>query len=253
MKSSISDNNEYPNFCKLAYENDVVFNNFKNNNVYMEILEHVSFEDGLKYIKEIKLNKSSLFNNICKFKTNDSIGNPVKYKFEEPYGEMSPTTIRYIKILYDLCENFENLDNKNIVEIGAGYGGQCKIISDIFNYKTYTIFDLKEVSLLIGKYLNKMNVNHYIADFNNIKDTNYDLCISNYAFTECSKDIQNIYIDKVIKTSKHGYMICNFISHIFNLNSYSKNELISELGKYHTLKVIEEKPITYNNNITIMW
>ena len=48
-------------------------------------------------------------------------------------------------------------------------------------------------------------------------------------------------------------MTCNFTSHYYNIVSYSKKELILELSKYHKIKVIEELPITFADNIVITW
>ena len=253
-RSSITDDGIYPDFCLLASKYNSVFNNFRNNDIYINVLEHVSFEDAKKCIKEIKNKKLSLLQYLDKFKENDTVGNPNKYSFEKPFDVMAPTTIRYIKILHDLYELFGDLNDKNIVEIGAGCGGQCKVISDAFKFNKYNLVDLKEVNLLIYKYLKTFNIDNFeVIDFDKLYDIKSDLVISNYAFSECSKEIQDIYLDKLLKNAKHGYMICNFISQRFNLRSYDKNELISKLNKYHKINVIEEVPITFANNILITW
>lgn len=251
---SLADNNVYPNFCLLASQCDSIFNEFKNNDIYTKVLEHVNHYDGEKYITEIKSKNFSLLEHLDKFKENDILGNPDKYCFEQPFNVMSPTTIRYIKVLYDLYELCGDLTDKDIVEIGAGYGGQCKIINSAFKFKQYNILDLREVNPLISKYLTKLNITNFnIIDFNNFNKFNTYLAISNYAFSECSKDIQEVYINKVLKNAEHGYMTCNFTTHLYNITSYSKKELILELSKYHKIRVKEEIPNTFANNIVITW
>ena len=39
-------------------------------------------------------------------------------------GNIFPITIRYIKVLCDLIEDFGSLDNYSIIEVDAGHGGQ---------------------------------------------------------------------------------------------------------------------------------
>lgn len=252
----------YREICKKAAEDNSVFLTFKSNPAYNAILEHVSFEQGLLYINEINNKKEKFEDKIGYFKLNDSIGTPKKNKFEEPFGEISPTTIRYIKVLCDIFELFGSLKSKSIIEIGAGYGGQCKILFDAFELSKYFIIDLTEANLLISKFLDSSRVQKYkciSADnsediINSSKDKDFDLLISNYAFSECSRKMQDLYIDNIISRAKNGYMICNFISNQLGIDSYKKDELIKRLesvGK--KVKELDEKPLTFNGNRLLIW
>jgi putative sugar O-methyltransferase len=215
-------------------------------------LEHVNIDEGKQYIELIKKNNINLLNNIEKYKTSDTIGSPAKYQYE--IGELSPTTIRYIKVLGDLINQFDCLDNLDIVEIGCGYGGQAKIILDTFNVKSYTLIDLPPVLELTKKYLTSVG-----ADMNKISfktmdkltdDKNYDLFISNYAFTECNKNVQSIYFDRVISKCKMGYITANFINSLFNLDYLTIDELRSMIPN---TTLLEEEPKTHQNNVIILW
>jgi hypothetical protein len=53
MTTSVPDNLKYPKFCKLTFENDDAFNSFRKNLIYLEILEHFNYKDGLRFIAEI--------------------------------------------------------------------------------------------------------------------------------------------------------------------------------------------------------
>lgn len=248
MKSSLSDNNIYPSICQLAVDSDDFFLSFKKDERYREILEHTSFSQGTNYFDIIKRDNPYLLDSIAEFKRNDLFGCPDKYQYDV-IGEISPSTLRYIKILSDLKKLFGNLNGFDIVEIGGGYGGQCKIISDIFKFKSYDILDLKSVSNLINKYLSKLDVKNakaYPIEDYLCKDK-YNLIISNYAFSELNRDVQNGYLDKIINKCDHGYMICNMIN---NFDSFSKDELV---GMNKNIKVIEEEPKTHQNNFVIYW
>jgi putative sugar O-methyltransferase len=251
QKTSISDSSNYKDLCKNASENESVFNTFKNNKIYTEILEHVDYRTGIELINEIKKSNHFNENDIVNFKTNDLYGNPTKFQYEYPYEEISPSTIRYIKILSDLINTFGSLENFNIVEIGVGYGGQAKIIMDYFNVKEYNFIDLPEVNSLTEKYLSKFNYkNCNFLNFDNLPEKKYDLVISNYAFTECNKNIQDLYIEKVINKSSNGYIIGNQISHIFGVDSYNKNDLMTKIPN---LEFHNEIPKTSQLNYLIIF
>lgn len=231
-------------------KHDSFLKSFKRNPVYQEILEHVNKETGQKYYDLIKEYYPYILEHVDKFKTNDNIGDAVKYNYDDI--EISPTTLRYMKVLAEIVNIFGDLNDKNIIEIGTGYGGQCKIIHDVYTPKSYTIVDLPEVLSLNEKYLSYFDINNLSFKTWENDDflSEYDLVISNYAFTECSRDIQKIYLEKILKNSKNGYITCNIISGIFNVDSFTKEELITMIDKSF---LIGEKPLTHPNNFIILW
>jgi len=252
IKTSISDDNIYPNFCQLAATNDQIFKTFRSNHKYTTILEHVNENEGNVYLDIIKRVNPSLLSNIEKYKSNDSAGSPIKFNYS--VGIMSPTTIRYIKVLSDLISQFGSLDNLDIVEIGCGYGGQAKVIMDTYNVKTYTLIDLKPVLELTKKYMESLNMDMNKISFITMEelpnDKSYDLFISNYAFTECNKSIQLEYFDKVLSKSNKGYLTANFINNFFNLDYLTRDELQSMLPNSI---LVPEEPKTHPNNVIIVW
>jgi putative sugar O-methyltransferase len=253
LSKSRSENSKYKKIVEKAILNSRVFNNFKREKNYNEILEHSTFEEGKKYIKFIQRDNPSFLNKINSFKENDLIGRPKKYYYPEIKIKISPTTLRYIKVASDLKKYFKNL-NLNIIEIGCGYGGQFLIISKIFKIKSYLLIDLPIVNKLIAKYLkyNQIKYNYKIKDINEIKNnTQKDLVISNYAFSELPTKIQIFYLENIIKKSKHGYMTMNSGLK----DSFFKNHLsIDKIKKILPgIKIIKEEPLTAKNNYIIIW
>lgn len=202
----------YTDACKNFVENDDAFNNFKQDYHFKGILEHTNNDGALYYIQKISESVLKDKNLISKIKENDLYGNPeiLSYEF---FGKCSPSTIRYTKCLSDLISYFPELKLENVCEIGGGYGGLAKIVSCYYDFNSYTIFDLKEVNLLSGKYLNLFPELHgrvFHVDTNKIQDVkDVDLLISNYALSELSIDKQKEYYNKVIKNSKHIYITYN--------------------------------------------
>jgi putative sugar O-methyltransferase len=251
MKTSISDYDSYKNVCIKAVEDSNFFNTFKTNGEYTAILEHTSKEYGEQYKKFI-LNTNLDLSKMDKFKENDEQGGSLLVKYEEPFGLISPPTLRYIKVLSEIEMIFGSLDGKKIVEIGIGYGGQAKLIMDYFNVSEYNFIDLPEVMGLTKKYLEKYNYNNLnFLDFNDLPEKDYDIIISNYAFTECNRDIQNIYLDKIINKSKMGYITGNYIGQFFNVDTMNKYEIQEKINKKSSF--IDEIPLTHQNNYILLW
>ena len=140
----------------------------------------------------------------------------------------------------------------SIAEIGIGYGGQCRIIKNKFPHVKYTLFDLPEVLGLAEKFLTNFEEcrnNIYYVDGNHIYNTEkYDLIISNYAFSELTREIQEMYFEKVIKNSERVYITWNSISqNIFG--GFSVNEILNLIPGSHD---IDEKPLTHPDNRIIV-
>jgi len=216
----------YPHqeICKKALDDNDIFNNFKKEEKYRSILEHVSYTQDNEYFKEIINGNLNLDLNWEKYFENDKIGNPIKHDYiiKGKNYNISPSTLRYIStgikiMLY--IKNKLKLSELSIVEIGGGYGGQCKILFDLgelFNIKInkYHIIDLEYVSNFQEKYLNSLGlVNNNIKCFNNLeykeKIDNYNLLISNYALGEFEKSIQDDYIENVLSKCDNYYLLWN--------------------------------------------
>lgn len=231
----------YELICEQAYKNDDIFNEFKNNADYNNILEHVTYELGEKYYDNIKkYNFNDYFFN--KFMENDNIGNPKKFLFDGKL--MSPSTLRYISTGCDIFEKLE-IENLSIVEIGGGYGGQCKIMHDLQEFfgkkfKIYTIIDLPTVVKLQSKYLNKLKIegveciNYYDIDKLNTK---YDVCISNYGFGELDKNIQDNYVNSVLQFCNGFYIIYNTnnVNEFLLNNNFNSISEVPKTGQYNML------------------
>lgn len=255
--TSVTDNDTYPQFCQEAAENSALFAQFKSMPVYSGVVENVSYEQGKEYLDVIKKQSPELLDYLEAFKSNDSIGNPQKFYYDD-VGEISPTTLRYIKIASDLKMLFGSLDQCIIVEIGGGYGGQCKILADIFHFKKYIIFDLPGPLALAKRYLKELEVKNvqFLSFDSMISDKTFDLVISNYAFSECTSKMQQKYIEDVFAHSNKGYLLCNNfpandpLSHLFS----NKIETLEKLSNQHiSWTELEEYPKTSPENYLIVW
>ena len=219
--------------------------NFKSNCYYTAILEHCNGHHAEQYfdviIKKFKTFYESNFEtlkNICKL--NDKYAKTKKYNLKN-FMLCSPSNLRYILHSLLFLEDVKKykLNNINIIEIGGGYGGLCFFIHNIaplyeININSYTIFDLLEPSLLQKRYLNALNIEKVnfcqIDNFDNLKNDSF--LISNYAFSEISKELQTEYIEKIINPyTTFGFLAWNFIDRCPVYN-FVENSIIEKEEEY---------------------
>jgi hypothetical protein len=244
MSTSISDYTAFKQACLTAD-----LNTFKIHPDIVPIFEHTSEEQGEKYLQIIRERYPLLLAALPRLVVNDEIGGANRCIGVEGLS-VSPSTLRYVKVLGDLI--YAGLASGDaIVEIGGGYGGQALVIRNKILWQSYTIFDLPEAGSLQERYLaeHDLTVEHGEL-FVGSRVTNWDFCISNYAFSECNKKMQDWYLENVILKSKAGYMTCNFISSQFGVDSYSQEQLLS-LIPYSWLEA--ENPLTSPANVVIRW
>jgi putative sugar O-methyltransferase len=174
---------------------------------YTPILEHVTYEGGLIYANYIIENYPHMLDKLEELKKNDNIGNPIKYHYDR-FGEINPTTLRYIKFAGDIEKCFGNIENLNLVEIGGGYGGLIRILSTIFNFKSITLFDLPAPLQLQRKYLKEFGIEVNINTINDEIEIKKDtLVISNYAWCECDIYTRTLYKEKILKKADLNYLV----------------------------------------------
>lgn len=255
-KTSMSDDNIYPALCYAASENEDFFRYFRRNYIYNKILEHVPKSMGQDYLDIIEKKSRVKFSDSDwdNFTKNDLYGKPKSYSYiiNERTRVVSPTTLRYVKVLQDIITLFDVEKIKNIAEIGVGYAGECRILTSYFSISKYSLFDLPEVLGLSRRYLNMFGNMDKISFVDGTKimvEDDYDFVISNYAFSELVRDVQNIYLDKVILKSKAGYITWNSLSYDV-LDGYSLDELLKLIPGS---SVIAEEPLTAPNNCIIIW
>lgn len=211
MKTSITDIDSYKNICQVFLDDENAFNQFRAyHKYYNSVLEHVTQRLGQQYLDLLLSTYPSITENWERVRLNDKIGKPRVYKY--PFaGMFSPTTLRYTKVMADIYCKMGGFDiGKEVIEIGGGYGGQCRIINEFMSPERYTIVDLPVVNKLQEKYLSNYDTCklEFVSDHSliQLKGRQFDFVISNFAFDELLPEFQEIYFEIIIRSSKHGYL-----------------------------------------------
>lgn len=207
----------YPEFCETAAESDFLFSTFKKNPYFQLFRERLSHETGLSLLSFIKKEYPDLLTCPDKFRGNDLLGSPLRYDYGS-IGSFSPTTLYYAKIAADLQKKFGNLRDLNLLEIGGCYGGQCKVIHDLYGFKSYTIVDTAYHLKLAKRYLKELHIPnvHFLEWGQSDPTLHYDLLISNGALSsQDSAEFLNTFQRHIIDID-NGYLI-------MNLQTYSRS------------------------------
>jgi hypothetical protein len=249
MASSVSESDQnYVEICRAAAVDTVLFNQFRRDPRYTTILEHVSNSLGKIYLECLSAGGRAA-SQLVEAAKNDAIGKPLTMQLESGL-DISPTTLRYLKVADDLERHFGSLDGADVVEIGVGYGGQCRVLDCIFKLRSYTLVDLRPVLALADRFLGNfpLRCGLRFRTMNELLPHNYDLVISNYAFSELRREVQETYFNKVLRHCQKGYITYNEI----NPSEY-RTFTVDEIRNRLNAQVFAEHPLTDPKNCIVVW
>lgn len=251
-QSSLSDSSSYLGVCAMASRDSRIFARFKSAKPYKAILEHTGLHDGLRYhsiLKERGLEAGKAFLN-----RHSKIGNPETFSFEG-LGKVSPGLLRYMKVATDLDIFFPEWKSRPILEVGIGYGGQLAVMQEVGFSAPYIGVDLLEPLDLAHEYLRESGVDLKEVSFvdgrklssDDNKNTPY-LFISNYAYSELSPEVQEIYFREFIAKSSCGYVTWNDLSEVY-LGGMTCDNFADRVRGV----ILDEIPLTHAGNKLVIW
>lgn len=247
-KTSLSDGSEYVMVCKDAVFHSGTFSKYKSATQYRIILEHTSYSLGLSYLAISRHNHQVM--QTLKAITQKESGQPFVYTYPE-IGKASPTQIRYAKVSLDLIHAFGTLNGLKVCEIGVGFGGQALHLLTSFPDCSYQIYDLFWPAKLAIKNIVSFDekMQHRVQIATMTEKSKCDLLISNYAFSELNRAVQEEYLHNVIRDSSRGYVIFN---HIQDPGSDSLTA-VEFADRIPGAELFQEVPNTHPENVLVMW
>jgi len=244
----------YHDMCIKAVNDPWYFERFRSLSDYGHVLEVGAGGDFARYL--LQNASQETLKKMNSFQKLETIGSPVT-GYYQGIGTFSGTTLRYVVIADQIKKLFKLPDNAKIVEIGAGFGGQCFILSQVQSFSKYYIYDLPQPELLIEKMMRVLSVQNVtcMPIESELPENNIDLVISNYAFSECSRATQLDYFERVIKKSTRGYFIYNQIAgRVYGLNYVSPTEFIALLKNNGMNPTVYAEPVATDvDNMLIVW
>ncbi len=252
-RSSITDNGWWSKFCARNAADDRRFARFRRMARHRLIVEATPPAEARQHFERVQRQTPHYRALFDRFLTLDRIGAPIMTEFA-PDVWFAPNTVRYMRYLSDCETRFGNLDGATIVEIGIGFGGQCKIFFDRFRVGKYILIDLPGPIALARRVLTETLGPEAVAERllfleagktgapAGLPEGRFDLAISTLAFSECHRSIQQGYIDNVLSRARCGYIHRNEISGFFGVKSLRLAEIEAALP---AKLEIERDDITY--------
>ena len=235
MSSSLTDTQEYRDFCRLAASDPAVFQTFRRQPEYEHIVR-VSEEDGGRYLRRLEeppVDATAV------------IGDPRMYSYPAYSVPLDPVMIRYHHDRQTIRSLFGPLEEMNVLEIGGGFGGLAHLLLD--ECGTYAICDLPEVRLLQDAYLHRWGQHVDEAEPSGLLDTYaYDLVVSTFAYSELKPDVARVYAADYLHGAARGWLVCNFLAP----DQLHRAEL-AELLPY--AEELPETPETHVTNRVYAW
>jgi hypothetical protein len=230
--SASAEGNDWINACDKAGVDTYVFDIFRSIPVVKEVIDGTPTDVVHQYLQRIiniyANDKTKLEKILSAWEENDASCAPsntkicqvnnIKYCLTAMSGRHIVNVLNYLKLI----GNSSQRNQLNICEIGAGLGGEYSFFMKLqnimgdFGVRSYHIYDLPSSQPVIEKFCSAQGISK--PKFGNIYDSNrekveYDLVISNAAFSEMRGQLINDYYESVILKAKKGYFLCNFHSH----------------------------------------
>lgn len=242
----------YVDICRQAAEDDVILNNFRSMPSYRCALE---IDDGETFCQYIRNRSSKLLQHLDEFRLLDRIGNPPLIDYEG-IGFFTATTLRYVFHADQIVKRFKLPEGAKVVEIGVGFGGQSYILQKVHPCSIYYMYDLPEVEKLVDRVMDQLTVKtvQCLPLDEDLPEETIDLVISNYAYSECDREMQLVYFDRVIKKADRGYFIYNKIAITdYGLDSIPLHEFIDLLKKNGCNPRVSAELFSGAGNFLITW
>lgn len=231
------------------------FKTFKRDPFYSLIFQGHSYEEGLAILDSIEKDYPFLIKTFDRFRTSDLIGGPKVFNYGK-YGTFSPTTLHHVRIAGMIQMKIGELPSGNIIQIGSGYGGLCKILHDLSYWKKYTIVDLPEHLTLARLVLEKEGIDNvqFLTPQEVAKDGAYDLVISDLSFSEFSCPMQQLFIDRIFLPTRAGFLLGHTFPRYFGIESLPPSTFkeVLEKAKQNVHFEIADAPIE-RTTYSLLW
>ena len=240
----------WPLACSALVSGAWTTRNFRKTHAVRQVVETVGPVDGRHYANYIKHIAPEYLTD-HRFAAIDAWGNPIRWPgilLGTP-KTFSPTTLRYLAHALWLKKEGFVKEGGTVVEIGVGFGGLAAMNALVSNAKTLMV-DLEPVAKAAMRQMHDLGLSHHgeLHD-GNIHDS--DFCvISNYAFTELSRELQDAYVDKIIRHADRGVILSNATVFADHMKSRNNNQ-ITDLLQFHNLpaKISTNHPILCQSDI----
>ncbi len=192
--------------CRAAVDDDQEFAQFKCKRWMRGIVENKPPEWIDSFVNTTRVAAPWILDRIATVCENDTIGKPKLATTSDGKYTMSPTTAAYMVYMAMIDWLFGPLKEMRIAEIGAGYGGLCRLIMALCQPKSYVLYDLPDVLALQAKYLDALGCHNIEYRSEVGEEGSFDLIISTSAFTELTRPTMDVFGERIFAHCGSGFI-----------------------------------------------
>lgn len=147
---------------------------------------------------------------------------------------------------------------KTVAEIGVGYAGQCNVLMNVLDLEQYNLIDLPEVLSLVERCLTEIGLTEkvrYIDGTHLYHEVESDLLVSEFAFSELTRQVQDVYLEKVVLKSRAGYITWNdgINKKVWTTDGYTLQEILSLIPNSKAVQLPPKMFQGDQETCTILW
>jgi hypothetical protein len=235
VDGSISGTMDWPRACAALASGALTSKNFRRIHAVRQVVETLGPVDGRHFARWIRDSAPGYLTD-KRVAAIDAWGNPIRWPaacLGTPRA-FSPTTLRFLAHALWLKKEGFVKEGGTVVEIGVGFGGLAAMNAIVSNATTIMI-DLPPVAKAAMLQMRELGLGNFASN-DQSKATAGDVCfISNYAFTELSREMQDAYVDVFIRHAERGVILSNasvFAQHMRSRDNNQIIELVSKLGAH---------------------
>jgi hypothetical protein len=233
--TSVSGTMDWPQACAALANGTWKSKNFRRIHAVRQVVETLGPVDGRYFSKWIRDNAPNYLTD-QRVAAIDTWGGPIRWPgvcLGTPHS-FSPTNLRYLAHALWLKKEGFVKEGGTVVEIGVGFGGLAAMNAIVSNATTIMI-DLPPVAKAAMLQMRELGLGNFASN-DQSKATAGDVCfISNYAFTELSREMQDAYVDEFIRHANRGVILSNaavFADHMLSRDNNQIIELLDQHGAH---------------------
>lgn len=239
--TSISGNMSWTKVCSALVDGSLQSHNYRRLIAVKQVVETVGLSDARFYAKRIRHWAPEWLNH-QKVGDVDGWGNPMRCPrlLLGTKRAFSPTTLRYLATALWLKRSGKLPGGARIVEIGVGFGGLVAM-NALVSRATTILVDLPQVEQAAQRMLTEIGLDDCAGLSDRFSETSIPLIISNYAFTELNRELQDAYLERYLKHSEHGMILSNAGVFAAMIGGRSDDELVAWLRSSGIPAMIESE------------
>lgn len=205
--SSVSGTMEWPRACTALADGSWTSSGFRRRRAVRQVVETLAPSDARQFAKWIRTFNPGILDDEQIRRANDW-GGPLQAPswVLGTRSAWSPTSLRYLMHALWLNKSDFVRSSGTMVEVGVGFGGLAAMAALVSRASTMMV-DLPEVERAARLQMKELGLSPYVLP-QSAPDA--DSCfVSNYAFTELSRDTQDHYIEQFARHTRCGVIVSN--------------------------------------------